>query len=170
MMCKYTTRCYIFNQHLRYNNVLTYFFIFLTTIGWNDFGFSYIRRHFDQADKNKDGDLSLDECMKIAKQLNVKLSENEIEKCFKVWSKYIIMKGERKCLLNLLLDYWLSIKFLGGAAYGSTILQQKDKSEKLCRKTWFWWIPNVLFWTVTTKWSRTNNSKLLRWSDLQTFL
>ena len=46
--------------------------------------FSYIRGHFDQADKNKDGDLSLDECMKIAKQLNVKLSEKEIEKRFKV--------------------------------------------------------------------------------------
>ena len=46
--------------------------------------FSYIRKHFDQADKNKDGDLSLEKCMKIASQLNVKLTEKEIENRFKV--------------------------------------------------------------------------------------
>ena len=46
--------------------------------------YSFIRKHFDRADKNNDGDLSLEECMKIAKQLNVKLSEKEIEGRFKV--------------------------------------------------------------------------------------
>ena len=47
----------------------------------------YIGQHFEQADKNKDGDLSLEECMKIAKQLNVKLSKAEIETHFKVSAK-----------------------------------------------------------------------------------
>ena len=46
--------------------------------------FRYIKSHFEQADKNSDGNLSLEECMKIAKQLNIKMGQEDIERRFRV--------------------------------------------------------------------------------------
>ena len=46
--------------------------------------FRYIKGHFEQADKNSDGNLSLEECMKIAKQLNIKMGQEDIERRFRV--------------------------------------------------------------------------------------
>ena len=44
----------------------------------------FIKKHFQNADKDNSGTVELQECMAVAKQLNTKLSENEILERFKV--------------------------------------------------------------------------------------
>ena len=67
--------------------------------------FRYIKSHFEQADKNSDGNLSLEECMKIAKQLNIKMEQEDIERRFRV-RKYPVDTLFSANTLNLLWTYW----------------------------------------------------------------
>ena len=71
--------------------------------------FRYIKSHFEQADKNSDGNLSLEECMKIAKQLNIKMGQEDIERRFRVRT-YPVDKLFSKFVMNLL-KYSVSLFF-----------------------------------------------------------
>ena len=51
-----------------------------------------MKRHFEAADRDKNGSVCLQECMGVAKQLNIKLGEDEILERFKVHF-YILDRG-----------------------------------------------------------------------------
>ena len=44
--------------------------------------YRYLKKQFNQADKNENGKLSVDECKKLIEQLNAKIPKDEIEKLY----------------------------------------------------------------------------------------
>ena len=80
MSCKYKSRLSLFIDIIWVQYTIWFEGIYFCY----SLNFSYLKKQFQNADKNKNGSLTFDECLGLTEQLNIKMEKDRLRELFQV--------------------------------------------------------------------------------------
>ena len=64
---------------------MTFYFFKILIISRTFFDYRYLKKQFQNADKNKNGSLTFDECLGLTEQLNIQMDKDRLVELFQVF-------------------------------------------------------------------------------------